>query len=105
MQKTYLTGVVRTKRVDLADGETEVVLLDADKATIAVAPGAGGTVSVEFTGSAGEHIAAGEALWNAAAGLGAGGVVSAPVLDVIPSTLTALRVTAQGAPARLEVTQ
>jgi hypothetical protein len=105
MQKTYLTGVVRTKRVDLADGQTEVVLLDADKATIAVAPGAGGTITVDFTGSAGEHIAAGDALWNAAAGLGAGGVVSASVLDTIPSALTAVRVTAQGATGRVEVTQ
>lgn len=105
MQKTYLTGVVRTKRVDLAAGETETVLLDADKATIAVAPGAGGTVLVEFTGSAGEHIAAGDALWNPAQGLAAGGVVSATLLDTIPSALTAVRVTAVGAPGRVEVTQ
>lgn len=81
------------------------ILPAAEEATIAVAPPAGGTVLIEFTGSMTEDIAAEDALWTPAAGLGPNGVVSAQVLETIPSTITAVRITASGVGARVEVTQ
>jgi hypothetical protein len=105
MQETKMTGPTRTTRVDLNSGHSEVVRLEADHATIAIQPGLAGSVTVAFTGSNGGDIDAGDALWVPAAGLGAGGMVTELTMDVIPSALTAIRITATGAAARVEVTQ
>ena len=84
--------------------------------TIAVGPGAGGTVLVEFTNSF-PPVDEADVLWSdalfvPAEGFGAGvitaptgGLVTGLAMDTIPSAITAMRVTASAAGARVEVAQ
>jgi hypothetical protein len=102
---TKYTGNTKTTREQIPTGSSAIIPVDAAQCTIVAEPGAEGSILVEFTISAGEHIEAGDAIWAPAQGMGVSGVVTLKTLDVIPSAITAVRVTANDADGRVEVAQ
>ena len=102
-------GVRWTVRLEPVDALERLTarLPAAGEATLVVKPPAAGSgsVTVELTASNTADINAGTAMWAPAEGLGAAGVVSALILETIPSTITAVRITATGAGARVEIAQ
>lgn len=70
-------------------------------ATVAVHPGEGGSVSVEFTISTRDRVRDGTARWIEWGKK----TVSTPQADVFDGPVTAVRITAIGAPAIVEVQQ
>lgn len=114
--KIAYSGSRWTARLDLAAGEAELLVLpEAGPFTLAIQPpsGAGADVLVEFSCSSIADIEAGQGLFVPAVGLGDAdgtevggpGYVNSPVLDYVPSTLTAVRLTASMAGARVEIAQ
>lgn len=106
--KQNFDGVRWTTRVDLAAlNATETVVLPSNsEATLAIKPGASGSVKVEFSASSVADVHAGNGLFLPAEGLGAGGVVNSAVIEALLSPLTAIRFTqTAGAGARVEVVQ
>jgi hypothetical protein len=95
---------VRIEPVDAAERCT-ALFPESGIATVVIRPPAGGSVLVEFTASCREDIDAGDGMFALAEGLATGGVVSAFMLDTIDSAITAIRVTASAAGARIEVAQ
>lgn len=100
-------GACWTVRIDPAGpGERWTALFpESGVATVVVRPPAGGSVLVECSASCREDIDAGDGLFALAEGLATGGVVSASLMDTIPSAITAIRITASAAGARVEVAQ
>ncbi len=100
------SGSTYTTEVDFIDYPVQVVLMqDAGEATIAISPGTG-IVTVEFSCSHKSRVESGDAMWIPATGFGTGGQVTAEsVIDTIPSTITAIRLSSTDANARVEVAQ
>lgn len=99
-------GVRWTARADLTSGVAQTILCaSAEFLTIGITVPAGGSVWVETSASSTAHVAAGTAKFYRAEGLGAGGVVTSSMLDVIDGPITAVRATATGAGACIETLQ
>lgn len=93
-------GNKQLHRINVAATKTGVLeLAGPGPSTIVVAPGVGGSATIEFTCS----IPGSDRLWVPAYGLGAGGVVTDLMMDTITTTIAAIRVTATTADARVEV--
>lgn len=92
--------------LDATNGLTATERLpQAGEASIVVSPPSGGTCTVELSCSSTADLVAGNGLFVLAEGLGPAGVVSALTIDTIPSTITAIRVTASAPGARVEIAQ
>src|SRR5690606_1554973 len=91
-----------------ADSEHHIIYsFTAQPATLAVhASGEGVSAFVEISISSDERLRNGSALWVTADGFGESGVVTgSSVMNVIPSTVTAVRVTADGGEVVVEFQQ
>lgn len=116
-EKITRDGARRLVRFDSTAEQTQIVHVLAWPGPFTIAinppPGAGADVLVEFSCSSLADLEAGQGLFVPAVGLGeadgsdAGGpgYVNTPVLDYVPSTLTAVRLTASMAGARVEIAQ
>lgn len=99
--------VWRTTATALPGQPAVLTLAQAGAGTVAVhAAGVGVSATVDLTLSTAADVAAGLAMWVRAAGLGEAGVVeNDAVIDAIPSSITAVRVTAFGGEVPVEVQQ
>lgn len=99
--------VWRTTATALPGQLAVLTLAQAGSGTLAVhAAGVGVSATVDLTLSPPADVAAGIAMWVRAAGLGEAGVVeNEAVIDSIPSSITAVRVTAAGGAVAVEVQQ
>lgn len=108
MQFTHIRDGARRLAVAVSTAESLAGIYEFPvdgTASIAVQPPAGGSVFIEYSCSSIDSIRDGDGLFIAAAGFGTLGTVSAPEINTVPSTITALRVTASAAGARVEVAQ
>lgn len=93
-------GAVYSKEASLADGQSVTVeLFDAGAFAWSVYPETGATVTVEFSTSSRTHLSAGTARFRAY------GTLTAPGGDESMTPYTALRFTATGGTADVEVIQ
>lgn len=99
--------VWRTTATALPGHPAVLTLAQAGAGTLAVhAAGVGVSAAVDLTLSPTADVAAGLAMWVRAAGLGdTGVVVNDAVIDAIPSSITAVRVTADGGEVAVEIQQ
>lgn len=105
--RPFADGARWLARIDPAEAGVQHTyeLPIAGPATIAILPPAAGTVLVEFSCSSTADLEAGTALFIPAEGLAEGGSVAQPTIDSIPSTVTAIRLTASAAGGRVEIAQ
>lgn len=115
--KTIHDGARRLTRFDSTAEQAQAIHVLAWPGPFTIAinppPGAGADVLVEFSCSSLADLEAGQGLFVPAVGLGeadgsdAGGPgrVNSAVLDYVPSTLTAVRLTASAPGARVEIAQ
>lgn len=105
INETYHGGTYEVEAmVGQAAAPTVIYMPGHGPATVAAHPGAGGTLTVLFTCSPHYRLNDDTARWLPAA-IGANGVVSTAAAVDIPSSITAIKVTAQNAPGWVEVRQ
>lgn len=102
---TFEDGPRTLHKFDSAEAlDAYCVLTKAGPASISVKPGTG-SVTVSLSLDSAKEVLAGTATWDPAVGLGEAGVVTANVLDYLPSAVTAVRFTATTADATARVAQ